>query len=932
MLERGYAVSITALMIPALTSVGAGAVESVESLANHYLVPESYVEACIKQAGRVESSQYTPRMRDCLKQYESEENVEHIDVYGKYIGLEVPEISGRFYLDKQFIENMPRGSGDINDLILLLPGVQGSENALKASSAGEIRAKLLSISGGQPWQTGFFLDGMNFNSRQDPGSSESGIASVNDVYGAPQTFTVNSDIVDNIQVFDNNIPARFGYFSGGVVDVEGLDAMSSFAPAFSASFRSTSSAWGEFHLLNGFDGEDNSSDSAVDTSIPLEDQVPVYNISSLSVLGSHSFNRHHGILVSANLLKSQISDVSLQQIVETERENTNVLIKYSMRDTWLDRLDWSIMYAPYQNHNLLKNVKDSWFTAEGGGIGSIIEVQENTDWGSWHTELSVNHSENSREAPQHYYIWFQAKGVDWGQYDPNNTYDLDDSDYEAQSFSKEGGYGDLDKTQLSTQLSSYIDLESFEFLGLQHHLQIGASWLRDEMERTRKEDSYYYNSPILYSTSDLDNPLNCSGYTNDCISISYAIPLTELAAQLGGYIDFSNPEHVLAYSDNVLTTPQYFQTRIVYGAENINVDINQFSAYIEDNVDWGRASLRLGLRYDYDDFFKQHNIAPRLSAGIDVFDNGNLLVLGLNRYYDAGLLTYKIKELKRPYYVQYRPIQNGYLQGWTLSSDDSDYRDRYQDVTTPYNDEATIGWKQSTALFGTFSINYVYRWQQDQLARSGESVLDTDGYRYAYQNNSGRGTSQRVSLAWSAKFGEHSLWANISHTQNYRNNNDYDSAIDDAALDDLVYYEGQVITKDQLNRVNANYSRPMTANMGWAMEWNAITAAVTTNYTGSYVSAVSTGGSRQTRLLERACAECAAYNVVVPFYRKAEFNDRILVNLALKYSLPAANFGELEFNLDVNNLLNSRTYLVTPGDSGIETGRRVWVGIKYRYQ
>ena len=57
-------------MIPARTSVGAGAVESVESLANHYLVPESYVEACIKQAGRVESSEYTPRMRDCLEEYE----------------------------------------------------------------------------------------------------------------------------------------------------------------------------------------------------------------------------------------------------------------------------------------------------------------------------------------------------------------------------------------------------------------------------------------------------------------------------------------------------------------------------------------------------------------------------------------------------------------------------------------------------------------------------------------------------------------------------------------------------------------------------------------------------------------------------------------------------------------------------------------------
>lgn len=918
----GITMALSTVLVPA-RAVG---IEAIKTLAETYQVPETFVIQCQNIAAVTKQVAFNTTLIQCLKTYDPEKNIERINVYGQYIGLQVAEITGRHFLDKNFIDNMPMGTGDINDLILLLPGVQGSESALDASNAGEIRAKLLSVSGGQPWQTGFYLDGLNFNSRQDPGSAENDISSINEVSGAPQTFNVNSEIVESIAVFNNNIPAKFGFFSGGVVDVEGLSAFSPLTPAFSLSYRTTDSNWGSFHVLNGFDNQNNA-DSEFDNSKPLEEQVPVYQINSQSILTSHKINEHHGLLVSANYMKSEISDISLQQLVKTERENINLLIKYSMRNTWVDNLDWSIMYAPYQNNNLLNNVKDSAFTINSGGVGSILKINEAFKWGEWRTELSANYSDNSREAPSHFYLWQQAKGLEWGENDPNNL----GSDI---SYSKSGGYGNLDKTQLTTSFKNYFNFDAVTLFDTTHNFKAGISVVRDRLTRRRKEDSYYYNSSVLYSTSDLNKPLNCTGYQNDCIEISYTIPLDELTQQLGGYIDFTNHEHVQTYSDNVLTTAQYFQTRIVYGAEDIDVQINQYSAFVEDQFDWGSTEFRLGLRYDYDDFFKRHNIAPRLSAGIDVFNTGtSLLVLGLNRYYDAGLVTYKVKELEQPYYVQYRPIQNGYLQGWAMSSDDSDYRYRYENVKTPYNDEAVIGWRQSTDYLGTFSLNYVYRWQKDQLARAGESILDIDGYRYAYQDNSGKGTSERISLSWSAKYRRHSFWTNISHTQNLRNNNDYDSSIDDVPIDELVFYEKEVITKNQLTRINSNFSRPITANIGWSIDWEKrFITSVTANYSGGYTSAMATGNMKTTNLLNSTCSECASYNLSLPYYSKIKFKAQTMVNLAMTTYVSTAALGHMQFRLDISNLFNSRTYTVLPGNSGIEVGRRIWLGVKYIYE
>ena len=251
---------------------------------------------------------------------EDQDNVEHIEVIGRYIGIEAPEAFGRFMLSKDFIRNAPKTTGDINDLIALLPGVQLSEDALAVSQAGEIRAKQISISGAQPWQTGFFINGMNFNSRLDPGAYNRSEGAVNDVQGGPQNFNVNSQIVDSIDVYDSNIPVEFGGFSGGVVDVQTASAVQADKARVSLGYRGSNSDWNQYHIING-DIDDDGDVFSTDLLTPEFEQQ------SVNFLASTPLSENQGLLVSVNYLTAKKSKVSFREIVNTERQNINLLVK-----------------------------------------------------------------------------------------------------------------------------------------------------------------------------------------------------------------------------------------------------------------------------------------------------------------------------------------------------------------------------------------------------------------------------------------------------------------------------------------------------------------------------------------------------------------------------------------------------------------------------
>jgi len=888
-------------------------------LAEQVKASVAHIENCQNRLATKNVSNET--IKNCLL---DEKNIEHINVYGRYVGIETPEVVGRFHLDKNFINNAPKTNGDINELIALLPGVQLSEGAFDVDAQQEIKAQEISISGGKSWQTGFFIDGMNYNSRQDPASSGN-TSSENEIQGGVQSMNVNSDMVAAINVYDNNIPVEFGNFSGGVVDVETMSAFDEAKQtSFSMGYRGSQSDWANYHIINGT----NQLTSVADEGDSDEDEITQYQKNSYSMKVHHRINENHGLFVSANYLDSVISGISLQEFKTETRKNANLLVKYSYREGWFDQLDWSFIYAPYESHDYIKDTLNSDYIDEGGAIGSTLNVQHDFGWANMKSEFNVSQSDNSRKAPPHYYIWLQADGKEWGQYsDGNDSVDI--------PVSKEGGYGDLDKVQTSLSWKNKLSINDFEALGVIHNIYLGSEVQYEKIQRDRDQDGYFYNSAIQHSTVSGDAPLNCSGYVNDCVEVSYLLPIEQFIEELGGTFDLNNFEHLKANDENTLITPQYFQSRLVYPEEHINADLLRYALFASDTIEVGRTTTTVSFRGEYDDFFKQLNVSPRLSVGIDVFDNGkSMAILGASRYYDAGLITYKIREQQIPSYNQYRPNETGYLQGWINSSTIADYQYRYTNVKMPYDDELMVGWKQATDNFGTFSLKYVKRFKEDQLAKSKEVSINEDGTEYIEMNNSGYGHSERLSFSWHAQYGKHSLWFNTSASDNYSSSEDYDTESDPVGTNNLVFYEGQIIAKDDLDQINTNFARPLQANLGWSIDWlENLTTTFTGTFTEGYKTAESTGGYEDIGDNETidTCSECNQGSFLIPTYRTIEVDSRFLVNMGLNWQPNIYGSHSLNINVNISNLFDARTYAINAGRSGIEVGRQFWLGINYSF-
>ncbi|MCQ8882062.1 TonB-dependent receptor plug domain-containing protein [Pseudoalteromonas shioyasakiensis] len=879
-----------------------------------------YLSACLMlllnaplHANEVKQQTTYPQCND--KNNKQCKEIERITVKGQYIGIEVPEVIGRAYLDRNFIEATPKGNGDINELIALLPGVQLSEDYYSIDNLAEISAPEISISGAKPWQTGFMIDGMNYNNRLDPASASRIGASENEVSGGVQSMNINSQIVESITVYDHNIPADFGDFSGGVVDAETISPFST-DTRVSFGIRGNRSDWGEYHIIDN--------DESDDTAEGKDDlEPPIYEKTNIDFLIQKKLNDKHALLMSVSYLKSDISDISLSAQKVESRENINALLKYSYRDGWVDSLDLSVMYAPYTSDSYLKDVLNSDYQVEGGSIGFTANLGEEIRFGHFSSEFNMSQSDNNRTGPAHYYIWLQAKGKEWGQ--------LADQSVDSIPVSEYGGYGNLDITQTSFNWRNTLTFERKKWGNTEHAIRVGAELNHQNYERTRQQNYYKYDSPIQYSSTNAQ--LNCSGYTLDCVEQSFYVDLDTLAEQLGGSIDFNNPEHLLAYSNNLATTAQYFNSRLVTPRENIDVSLNKAALYATDVITWKQFDFHFGVRYDYDDFFKNHNIAPRFSIGYDVFNDGNtLLTAGLNRYYDAGLLDYKIKEQQKFAYREYRPIQSGYLQAWLPSFYTGNFRYIYDDVKSPYDDEIALGLRHTTESFGNFAVKYIHRDKKDQLSRNEKTNLKNDGYQYITIYNNGTGESERYSLSWDAKFGDHSIWANASYNQNSESNSDYTATPDNTPIESLVYYEGELMSLSELDTLKANFGRPVTANFGWNTNWtDTFSTGLTATYSGSYTTAIKSSSDQQIGVGSE-CTTCEAVEIFVPKYEAHTFDSRIMFALNSRWNYQISQSQSLEFRLDVSNLFNARSHAVTEGNSGIEPGRMFWLGVSYNYE
>ena len=846
------------------------------------------------------------------------EPMETIVVLGRKYSPESMTLAGEYLLSREFIEGQPLGNGNISDMLTLLPGIQGSESSLSAALQAEIRAQLFSVSGAQPWQTAFYFNGVNNNSRLDPAAAQRSPAQVNDVQGHPQATFINADLVESVAVYDSNIPARFGGFSGGVVDIEARTNRN-IKPRFQLTMRGSESNWNSYRVIDErrYNGEQEAQNELDESLI-----APEFSKRTVNMSGATPIGEDYALNFSLSRTTSTITEFSLRQPELTERESVSSAVHFTSFNWWFDEVTLSASHSPYEGQYLLTDVARSNFSIEGGGSNASARAEKQFENFNVISQLSYSYSENSRTAPNVFLPWYRAPGKDWGL----NTGEV--------PFSVEGGYGDIEKEQEVVSFDVRIQPNSWSWGISEHQLELGLQSDYSELNRRRSETGLVYNSPYR------DANINCRGQTLDCIEQTFAIPLEQLAAQLGGTIDFANPAHVAAYSENLLTRGQAFQYRRVYPLENIFVSLQEASAYLDHRIDYGAWQANLGVRADYDDFLENVNIAPRLQLGYDVSKRGNSrIIVGANRYYAANLLTYKIREQQRSYITQYRPLAAGVVQDWLTSSSAERFRYRFDDVKTPYSDEATLAWKHYLGG-GVFSVKAVQRWQRDQLTR-GDSI-EQDGFTEIFQTNEGSGTHQRLTLSYQKQFGNHGLWAHTSYTRNETNAESYDDTIESVPEDEIVFFASanssgnlqyRLVSLDDLTRLQSDFSRPLTGTVSLRSFWHDdFSSTLTVRYVGSYESAENTGLFREIERGDEICSECEIGALSYPVFEQLERPARTLLNAAFQYKYRLDSSNSLQFTLEVENLLDARTYAIGPNQAGIETGRSFWFGVSYAWQ
>ncbi|WP_406639816.1 TonB-dependent receptor plug domain-containing protein [Pectobacterium brasiliense] len=161
---------------------------------------------------------------------------------------------GTQIINAEQIKKMPTGNGSIPELLKNNAAVQFSNTANSSNTPGELAPENVSFHGEKFYNNNFMIDGLSNNSNINPGANKGQLDGDPDGYnatdlpaGGTQSFWINSELIESLEVFDSNISAKYGDFTGGVVDAKLMDPK--LDNVFGkVSYRTSNDSWTSYHV------------------------------------------------------------------------------------------------------------------------------------------------------------------------------------------------------------------------------------------------------------------------------------------------------------------------------------------------------------------------------------------------------------------------------------------------------------------------------------------------------------------------------------------------------------------------------------------------------------------------------------------------------------------------------------------------------------
>lgn len=675
-------------------------------------------------------------------------------------------------------------------------------------------------------------------------------------------------------MFDSNISAKYGQFTGGLINADIKDPNRNRASG-RVFYRTTRDNWAKYHVNEDVDGD-------FYQASKLSYQ-PQFTKQQYGIELNQPINDSASILFAYNQSQSEIPyyDTALQQWSEQKRKNETYLLKGVYQPSDKNTFKATVMYSPHESAYPKRGVKDGYFTNTGGGWRANLEWVNKADWGKMTSYLGYRKTGNEiKHEADNYHTYLATPSIDWcTSYNTRGVCTL--ANY--------GGYGEFETTKdIYTIKQDY----KFNTLGniIKHDVSTGWQFDYATASYERLNDVY------AYSRYRATTATNCT----ECIA-----------------------------------GEQYADRRVFYPARSVKAKDSTVSYYAEDSMTYKRLNFVAGLRADYSQYLGNVDVAPRLSFTYDVFDDKKTRIFGgYNRYYGGSMLAYKLRNGIGTQAIQTR---SSALADWATQSSTTGSAGNSYDVSslkTPYNDELNFGFAQKLGN-SLWTLKWVRRDGKDQYTRTTAGIAPNS---YRVLDNSGTSTHQNFSLAInstspiSLKYADIDWSFGASYSKNKTNNSYYENTSIEADGIDKAVYRGELIDGDAVPMLDFNspWTTFLSINTHFAkynLDWSQ-----RLSYTDGYRSIQRRQGSCSSSI-----AACGDYTGPVYIYTDQDNANAFTWDWRLGYRLPFNNGSSLELTADINNILDRKIATASPTGSNTNTGtsyklgRNFWLGISYNW-
>ncbi len=767
----------------------------------------------------------------------------------------LPE-SGVTTIDSDEIKRLPNKNGTLTDYLKVIPGVQFSETADSSFQSGEIEPANVSISGGRGYENNFLIDGISNSNSLDPYALK--FDDLHVLASNPQEIYLSPSIIKTLTVLDHNVSARYGNFTGGVVEAETIDPGSELSGEI--GYRTTRDNWTNFYI---HPDEEEDFKNADRTS-----RQPHFDKYYASLQLSGPIDESHGLLFAYELNYSRIPLTPFSTKETQTRRSDNYYLKHVYELSSDTIWKTSFTYAPYRAKGFLNSTMNSNFIniSETYALQSDLEISNTL--GKVEMLIALKMNNDKREASDHFFNWKSAAAFgttkNWGQ-------------LIGSSNSNEGGFGDLTRTERSINLQGHFKSNPIVSRLLETKLNSGIEYEHIQAKHNRPNTVYSYGTSKVLGAGEY-----CDQDDQACVS-----------------------------------EEQYLSRRLSYPAGSASKRVNVISAYLELQEKLSRLTIRPGLRVDYDDLMRNFNTAPRLLLSLDIFGNDNsTLTLGVNRYYGQNLLAAKLREAIQPTESSTRPNQ---LTKWTDPTKLSyTTATKFNTLETPYSDEFSMGFRQ-IVFSSSFTFDYVYRQNKDQLAKETNPDRNPDGDHEITLNNNGYSDYKSYRLGWEKRWKKHSLAINATYEKVTSSNESYYDTLDEGDLEDYVYDQGDGELKLKTSLPRDDYSRPWTANLIYTADLPyGFSFTNTTRYQSRYRIR---GDTKQNISINGE-----SYDI----YGKISKQSALTFDWKISWEKELIKGQYLELTLDIFNAFNRKIPIGTE-DNQYRLGRQYWAGLTYKF-